>query len=799
MSAQRERDRFLDVVRALALARVVLWHTWSAAWLTWFPAMPAMFFATGALLDDSVERRGWRRTVRQRARRLLVPFWVYGAVSVTVMVVGGWRPAPAELLGWVLPVVDPVGSAELRGLWIPLWYVRAYVWFVLAAGVLRRLVRLLGVGAPVLFACSTVAASTVEHLAGRDVVPLSVIEAVAYGTFVTAGMVYASRGRVLPARRTAVLAAVAAGVVAVADVWRFGPDDLVVNRSVVLTVLVGVVGLMVLFACRPVLAQVRGALGRMVDLMMRRTLTIYLWHGFGLVAAAQLVDAHVGPAPLRWMLSLLVVVTVTFGCVVVFGWVEDLAAGRGPEWVRSAAGRRSPETTSVVAGRDEVADVGDADAFAGAAAAGAGIGPISSASAPSAPGGVEPAPGRVGAPRSSGSRALVVVRVAAVPMAVLLVGASLLGSPGGRRTAEPLSGRAVVGRAGLVDATTTTTTPPEPGSVRTPSTDIESWLERHPHLRTDGGLSSLRGSLIEADGTVHDLTWTDGAPVEDRVLGAAPGGSSDAPPLPWWSMTKTATVAWLMRAVESGVVHLDDPLERWVPEAPHADRMTLEQLARHRAGIPRTVDDGLFETTPVGVLRRWERDGRLAFDPGTGFEYSRAGYVLLALALERATGSTWRAAIEDMASRAGVGLTFDEDVETLPEVTDPDGHGYRGRSWSSGAIVSEPAAMAQFYRWVFGEGLTAASIAAMSDFLGEDGEWIYGLGLMPLCPCTRDEGRVRTQRVGLDSMSGSFAVDLDSGAAVVLFPDRWFDADTPRPEFYELESVLLDLAGTTTS
>jgi len=104
------RDRFLDVVKAVAVVRVVLWHTLSWPWLSWIPAMPAMFFANGALLDRSVGKAGWWQTVRSRFRRLLLPYWAYAAASVMVMVAAGWRPGLGDLLPWVFPVVDPVGS-----------------------------------------------------------------------------------------------------------------------------------------------------------------------------------------------------------------------------------------------------------------------------------------------------------------------------------------------------------------------------------------------------------------------------------------------------------------------------------------------------------------------------------------------------------------------------------------------------------------------------------------------------------------------------------------------------------------
>ena len=51
------RDPALDLLRGLALIRVVLWHTFAQTWMTLFAAIPLMFFVAGTLLAASGERR----------------------------------------------------------------------------------------------------------------------------------------------------------------------------------------------------------------------------------------------------------------------------------------------------------------------------------------------------------------------------------------------------------------------------------------------------------------------------------------------------------------------------------------------------------------------------------------------------------------------------------------------------------------------------------------------------------------------------------------------------------------------
>lgn len=60
----------------------------------------------------------------------MVPVWLFGLVLGVAMLLHGWVPGPDVLL-WVLPVGDPPGDAWGEQAWAVLWYLRAYLWFVL--------------------------------------------------------------------------------------------------------------------------------------------------------------------------------------------------------------------------------------------------------------------------------------------------------------------------------------------------------------------------------------------------------------------------------------------------------------------------------------------------------------------------------------------------------------------------------------------------------------------------------------------------------------------------------------------
>jgi fucose 4-O-acetylase-like acetyltransferase len=710
------KDRLLDLIRVTAIGRVVMWHTWSWAWLTWIPAMPAMFFVTGALLDGSLGRRGWLTTLKPRLRRLMLPYWLYAAACWVVMLLDGWRPTFGDAARWAVPLLDPVGSEDLPGLWIPLWYLRAYLWFLLASGVIRLVQRRLG-DLSVLISAGAAVALWWAGRRGLEV-PFAIGDAVTYLPFVLAGMGYGASRRV-PARSVLLGVAAASAVGAVATWQRFGPADAVVNRSYLLTMLVGLAGLALVFAFR---SRILGSTERWSGLIARvnsRALTIYLWQGFGLVAAQRLVDQRLDPGPLRSLLAIVVVATVIAGAVALFGRVEDRAASRSPD----------------------------------------------------------PRPSGRSGHRTSARRAGLMV-----PAAGLVLAALLVPLPPGASIEAPLSGQAVIARGGLIEEELARRSPRADVSGMTPQEVLDQWVQEHRGRLDDIGATWIDAAIAAPDGTVTVVSWN-------------PDGTELSPTIAWWSMTKAVTAAWLVRLAEDGVVELDDPLAEYVPETPRAQEMTLRQLVTHTSGIPAELDGSLFDAHPADEIRSFIDRGRLAYEPGEGYGYSRIGYYLLALALERASGTTWEEAMRAMGHEAGVTLSLDDDWSEAP-VSDPDGHGYRGGLWSSGGLVSELPVAATFLHWLFTDGLSADALHAMTRFPADQERHYYGLALIPVCPCEIVDGWIESQRFGLDTASGTFAVDGPTGAAVMVRPEAWWDDAGPVIEFYDLQQRLLDAVTT---
>ncbi len=128
------------------------------------------------------------------------------------------------------------------------------------------------------------------------------------------------------------------------------------------------------------------------------------------------------------------------------------------------------------------------------------------------------------------------------------------------------------------------------------------------------------------------------------------------------SMTKQFTAMAILILQDRGKLRLSDPICRYVPRCPPAwGPVTIQELLLHTAGIPDYTDVPGFErtqsvpATPEQLVARF-RDRPLRFRPGSRFEYSNAGYVLLGIIIERASGLSYERFLHD-AILAPLGLT----------------------------------------------------------------------------------------------------------------------------------------------
>ena len=111
------------------------------------------------------------------------------------------------------------------------------------------------------------------------------------------------------------------------------------------------------------------------------------------------------------------------------------------------------------------------------------------------------------------------------------------------------------------------------------------------------------------------------------------------------AISYVATVA--LQLAEEGVIGLDDTIDRWLPELPLADEVTVRMLMDMTSGYPDYVEDeGFLDALQDDPFRAWTPEELIAigmagtrhFEPGTNWTYAHTNYVILGRVLEAATG-----------------------------------------------------------------------------------------------------------------------------------------------------------------
>ncbi|MGV9766824.1 acyltransferase family protein [Micromonospora tulbaghiae] len=360
------RNRYLDLLRFLAILRVVTYHVTGYATLTLvFPAMSVMFALAGSLMAASLDRSGVPAAGR-RLRRLLPSLWVVAAVFVPAMLLTGLPFSPKVLL-WLFPISDPPANYWGGLALSPIWYLRDYLWFVLASPLVLWLFRrapLPTLAAPYLL----LAAIEAGVLAN----PPTVLRE--FGLYFGAWLLgFAHHDGLLRRMRNRVLLPVAAVVGAAGLAWIVthpGPRGYDINDIPLGNALWSAAFILVAIGRAP--AGVTWVdrvpvLGRAVTVVNRRALTVYLWHMPFVVLLTPLVGL-VGWSP-RDPVGLWLRVGLVFALVgvvtLLVGWVEDVAARRTPELLpgkprRTVAGRAAaaPASPAPAGAEDALVGVG---------------------------------------------------------------------------------------------------------------------------------------------------------------------------------------------------------------------------------------------------------------------------------------------------------------------------------------------------------------------------------------------------------------------------------------------------------
>jgi D-alanyl-D-alanine carboxypeptidase len=208
------------------------------------------------------------------------------------------------------------------------------------------------------------------------------------------------------------------------------------------------------------------------------------------------------------------------------------------------------------------------------------------------------------------------------------------------------------------------------------------------------------------------------------------------------SISKIYTSVIILKLVEEGHLSLNTKLAKFYKQIKGSSKITIEQLLRHRSGIPNMTDQADYLTyfdkniPESAQLNRFSKYS-LELKPGEKYKYSNTGYVLLSYIAQKVSKKSFNTLLDEYISRPlslkntymyeknnprnGEVLSY---VKSLSWKKTTNTH--ESAPLGAGAIASTPEEVTVFLRGLFtGKLLKEENLKRLK--LLTDG---YGLGIM---------------------------------------------------------------------
>lgn len=242
----------------------------------------------------------------------------------------------------------------------------------------------------------------------------------------------------------------------------------------------------------------------------------------------------------------------------------------------------------------------------------------------------------------------------------------------------------------VVAALTFAPTPAAAGPASCPGKQLETSLGCASPSEAESALADIVDGAVEANDLRAALVRVEVG--ETRVANLARGESIAGEPATMrmhfriGSMAIPHLITLLLQLQDDGMLSLDDPLSKWLPDAPNADRVTLRMLANSTSGYPdwaqRNANWGELLTT--NPFREWTQpellkiafDQPLGCDPGTCFQYAHTNFMLLQKVIKKETGRPVARLLRQRVLRP-LGLR-QTAISAEPGIPEPVLHAYWG-------------------------------------------------------------------------------------------------------------------------
>lgn len=96
------------------------------------------------------------------------------------------------------------------------------------------------------------------------------------------------------------------------------------------------------------------------------------------------------------------------------------------------------------------------------------------------------------------------------------------------------------------------------------------------------------------------------------------------------SVSKVFIKFSILKLVELNKIQLTDKLNKFIPDFPNGEKITIEHLLHHQSGLPRELtNNDSYNSLSLSQIAELAKSEKLLFEPGTQTLYSNVGYFLL--------------------------------------------------------------------------------------------------------------------------------------------------------------------------
>lgn len=241
------------------------------------------------------------------------------------------------------------------------------------------------------------------------------------------------------------------------------------------------------------------------------------------------------------------------------------------------------------------------------------------------------------------------------------------------------------------------------------------------------------------------------------------------------SITKMFTATMIFQLIEDGKLSLTATVDKYFPQLPNANKITISNLLNHRSGLHNFTDDVDYKTWETKPKTRDEMlaiisKGGVDFQPNEKFSYSNSNYVVLGYIIEEVSKESYSKYLsERITSKIGLLNTY---VGAKIDTKKNESFSYRfSNGWEkgsetdmsipagAGAIVSTPSDLTKFIESLFALKLVSSSSLEQMKTM-TDG---FGMGMFQI---PFYEKRAYGHNGGIDGFASDLAYFPEESLAV---------------------------------